>query len=71
MPSTPNHDKELAARYARRAPGWLIRCKRCGFTDPLGKYGIRLAAWSWKKCTLARCPRCHRFCCHAIVRRVD
>ncbi len=58
--------EQQLARYERRAPGWVIRCMRCGFTEPWGKYGIRIGAISWKKCTIGRCPRCRRFCCHAI-----
>ena len=57
------------AEYERRAPGWVVRCKRCGFTEPWGKYGIRLGAASFKKCTIGRCSRCGRICCHAIEKR--
>jgi hypothetical protein len=63
---TYEHD---AARYERRAPGWVVRCKKCGYTRPWGKYGVRLGAASWRKWTLGRCPRCKRICCHAIERR--
>jgi len=62
-------DENELARYERRAPGWVVRCKRCGFTEPWGKYGVRLAAASWKKCTLGRCARCGRICCHVIEKR--
>jgi hypothetical protein len=65
----PEIDEHAAAEYERRAPGWVMRCKRCGFTEPWGKHGIRLGAISWKKCTLARCGRCGRVGCHAIERR--
>lgn len=51
----------------RRAPGWVIRCLRCGFTEPWGKYGLRLAARGRPR-TLARCSRCRRLCCHVIER---
>ena len=57
-------------RYERRAPGWVIRCLKCGFTEPWGKYGIRKWAWG-RKWVLGRCPRCRRFGCHAIKRRHD
>ncbi len=67
MAERPDEDKQQA--YERRAPGWVVRCKRCGFTEPWGKYGIRLGAASRKKCTIGRCPRCGRFCCHAIEKR--
>ena len=62
-------DENRYAEYERRAPGWVVRCKRCGFTEPWGKYGIRLGAISWKKCTIGRCSRCGRICCHAIEMR--
>lgn|GEM_PF-5086395 len=35
-------DAELLAKYEQRAPGWVVRCLRCGFTEPWGKYGVRL-----------------------------
>lgn len=52
----------------KRAPGWHVRCTRCGFTEPWGKYGIRLGAWSWKKYTIGRCPSCRKLGFHAIER---
>ena len=52
-----------------RAPGWQVRCTRCGFTEPWGKYGIRLAVWSWKKYTIGRCPSCWGIGFHAIEKR--
>lgn len=64
-------DADRQAEYERRAPGWVVRCKRCGFTEPWGKYGIRLAAASRGKCTIRRCSRCGRICCHAIEKRPD
>lgn len=51
------------------APGWQVRCTRCGFTEPWGKHGIRLGAWSWKKYTIGRCPSCKRFGFHAIEKQ--
>lgn len=62
-------DAEKLAEYERRAPGWVVRCKRCGFTQPWGKYAIRRGAAPVKKCTLGRCPRCRRICCHFIEKR--
>lgn len=53
----------------KRAPGWQVRCTRCGFTEPWGKYGVRLHAASWKKYTLGRCAQCRRLGFHAIERR--
>jgi len=63
---TPSQTNE---KYERRAPGWVIRCLRCGFTEPWGKYGIRLAGSSHGKWTVGRCSRCRRICCHAIEQR--
>jgi len=54
--------------YEARAPGWVIRCLRCGFTEPYGKYGIRLWA-AGRECTWGRCARCKRLCCHVIEKR--
>lgn len=53
----------------KRAPGWQVRCTRCGFTEPWGKYGVRLGAASWKKYTIGRCAQCRRLGFHAIERR--
>ena len=64
MAETP--DDKAAQQYEARAPGWVIRCMRCGFTEPFGKYGVRWGAYSYKKCTLGWCSRCRRLCCHAI-----
>jgi hypothetical protein len=56
------------AEYERRAPGWVVRCLKCGFTEPWGKYGFRRGAWG-REWRLRRCPRCGRFCCHVIEKR--
>jgi hypothetical protein len=41
------------------APGWIIRCTKCGQSKPLGQTGaIRLGAASRGKWTLAWCNRC-------------
>ena len=53
--------------YERRAPGWRIRCCKCGFTEPWGKYGLHLGGGG-RKWTLGRCARCRRICCHVIER---
>lgn len=65
----PHEDADQLTAYERRAPGWVVRCKRCGFAEPWGKYAIRLGAASKGKCRLRRCPRCGRLCCHAIEKR--
>jgi hypothetical protein len=64
MPSLDERNPQ--AEHERRAPGWVVRCKRCGFTQPWGKFGVRLGGASWRKCTIGRCSRCGRLCCHAI-----
>ncbi len=51
--------------YERRAPGWQIRCLRCGLTEPWGKYGLRLGACG-RSYTLGRCTRCGRIRFHVI-----
>ncbi|HRX85216.1 MAG TPA: hypothetical protein P5572_09390 [Phycisphaerae bacterium] len=66
MPETP----ENLEKYERRAPGWDIRCLKCGFAEPAGKYMIRL--WATNRggeCRLHRCRRCRRLCCHSIEKR--
>lgn len=40
------------------APGWQIRCTKCGRTKPFGRVGIRLGAASKGKWTLAWCTQC-------------
>ena len=53
----------------QRAPGWRIRCLKCGFTEPWGKYGIRIGA-SGTSYTLGRCDRCRRIRIHAVEKGV-
>ena len=54
--------------YERRAPGWDVRCLKCGFKEPWGKYGIR--RWAIGRAwTLGRCSRCGKICCHIIEKR--
>jgi hypothetical protein len=53
------------ADWEARAPGWRIRCVKCGFTEHYGKYGIRLWAVGTKY-TIGRCARCGKFRIHAI-----
>jgi len=49
----------------KRAPGWQIRCLKCGFTEEWGKYGIRRWAWG-STYTFGRCPKCQRIRFHVI-----
>jgi hypothetical protein len=49
---------EEIKHWESRAPGWKIRCLKCGFTEPFGKYGIRKAAVG-KSYNLGFCGQCH------------
>ena len=43
------------------APGWIVRCPKCGWTIPAAELGwIRIGAASRGKRTLAKCHRCNR-----------
>jgi hypothetical protein len=50
-----------------RAPGWRIRCRKCGMTELWGKYGIRKNA-AGTAYTIGWCPRCRWIRTHAIER---
>ncbi|MDY0165885.1 MAG: hypothetical protein RBS80_05030 [Thermoguttaceae bacterium] len=58
-------DPQEWARWEKRAPGWQVRCLKCGYRQHWGKYGIRRGAVG-KKYTVGRCPRCKRWGCHVI-----
>ena len=45
--------------WEKRAPAWRIRCRKCGFTEHWGKYGIRLKAVGNSN-VFGRCPHCKR-----------
>ncbi|MBI1325428.1 hypothetical protein GC170_19865 [bacterium] len=60
-------DEELQAAE-RRAPGWRVRCRKCGFEMPYGIWGIRLLAASRGKFILGRCLRCRHLGCMAVER---
>ena len=49
----------------KRAPGWQIRCTKCGFTEPWGKYGIRFFAIGTSY-TIGWCNTCRWIRFHAI-----
>lgn len=41
------------------APGWQVRCCRCGHIRDAEETGmVRLGAASWKKYIIGWCPRC-------------
>ncbi len=63
-------DEHDDGAFEQRAPGWVIRCLKCGFTEPWGKYGIRLGA-AGRTWTLGWCARCRWVRCHVIEKRRD
>lgn len=63
-------DQAKLEEYERRAPGWDIRCLKCGLTEPFGKYGIRWGA-AGRKYTFGRCSRCRRWGCFVVEKRKD
>ncbi len=48
-----------------RAPGWNIRCLKCGFTEEWGEYGIRIGAVG-NKYTIGWCSQCRWVRFHVI-----
>jgi len=59
---------EQEEKWEKRAPGWKIVCKKCGMSEPFGKYGIRKGAASAQKCTIGWCKNCKRLRCHKITK---
>ena len=59
---------EQLQRWEARAPGWNIRCLKCNFTEPYGKYGIRLGA-AGKKYTVGYCSQCRGIRFYVIERK--
>jgi hypothetical protein len=49
------------------APGWQIRYRRCGFTEPWGKHGIRLHS-AGTVYTIGWCKVCRWLRIHVIER---
>ena len=43
------------------APGWQVRCPKCGRTKPFAEIGTRMGAWSKGKRILGWCRQCRRF----------
>ncbi len=70
MPSEtdPEFTAEEIGAAKRRAPGWRIRCRRCGHALPYGIWGVRLAAASRGKFILGRCTRCRHLGCMVVER---
>jgi hypothetical protein len=42
------------------APGWQVRCLKCGLTVPAGKAGIIRIKAAGKSYKLGKCERCRR-----------
>lgn len=54
------------------APGWQIRCLRCGhIQDAAGREHARLGGASWRRYTLGRCPQCQRIAFQSFERSPD
>ena len=52
----------------KRAPGWKVRCLKCGFTEDEGKYGFRKWATGGRSYEICRCSRCRWLRCYVIYR---
>jgi hypothetical protein len=49
----------LLKRHGGYAPGWQLRCTKCGHTGDAGRAGlVRIGAWSAGKRTLGVCSKC-------------
>ena len=51
---------ENRVKWQDRAPGWMIRCRQCGWEDEYGRYGQRRHA-AGTKYQLAKCPQCQKW----------
>lgn len=65
MTTEHEYRTEENERWESRSPGWRIRCLKCGFTGPFGKYGIRKLA-AGKSYTIGFCSRCRWLRFHVI-----
>jgi len=70
MNSKPEPTPEQIQKWETRAPGWKIRCLKCGFTEPFGKYGIRRGAFG-RSYTIGFCSRCRWLRFHAVEKTRD
>ncbi len=59
---------ENVAKWEKKAPGWTIRCNRCGLEEPFGKYGS-LYKSAVRKRNFGRCPRCRKWSGLVIFRK--
>lgn len=59
---------ENIALWEQRAPGWIIRCNKCGMEEPFGQYGVRRKAAGTKR-NFGRCPQCRRWSWMVITKR--
>jgi hypothetical protein len=54
------------------APGWQVRCTKCGkFRDAAEAGIVRVGGWSWKSYKLGWCPDCRRLRFIAIEKKKD
>lgn len=52
------------------APGWQVRCVKCGHVRDAGEAGhTRHCGWSWKRYVVHRCPKCGKLRFHAFERK--
>ncbi len=70
MSTNQEYTPEEIQRWESRAPGWRIRCLKCGFTESWGKYGIRLGAVG-NKYTIGFCSHCHWLRFYVIERKKE
>lgn len=61
-------DPVQAAAWEKRAPGWVARCLKCGYTQPFGKFGYRLHAAGQPR-KLLLCERCRVQCWHIVEKK--
>jgi phage FluMu protein Com len=61
-----NHDMSASPKYSKKtmdpetpAPGWIIRCLKCDFTESWDKHDVRLKA-AGRTYVFGRCPQCKR-----------
>ncbi|HLX94500.1 MAG TPA: hypothetical protein VKU37_02020 [Verrucomicrobiae bacterium] len=70
MSAAPEFTPEEIRRWETRAPGWQIRCLKCGFTEPFGKYGIRRWA-AGRQFTIGFCRHCRWLRFQVIEKKKD
>ena len=64
MKNSPEQTHDFQ-KWQSRAPGWRVRCLKCGLTEHWGKYGIRRAAFG-RKFIPGYCSRCRWLRIHVV-----